>query len=91
MSNEFAFLQELVEMSRVTLCRGVYRDRLLSAFDAFVELTQDFTDSAYTRHENREKILLLCDRTKLELNQLLRLGICLVSIHVSSGSDPNDI
>ena len=71
--------QELVEMSRVTLCKGVYRERLISAFDYFVELTQHFTDSAYTRHDNREKILLHCDKVRIELNQLIRLGIILVS------------
>ncbi|RWS04634.1 alpha-catulin-like protein, partial [Dinothrombium tinctorium] len=68
---------DLVEMSRMSLCGGSYRERLLSAFDALVERTQDFTDSAYTTHEHREKILLLCDRAKLELNQLLRIGVCL--------------
>lgn len=68
---------------RVTLCRGGFRQHLLSAFEDMVELTQDFTDSAYTPHEHREKILLLCDRAKLELNQLLRLGICLVSLQIA--------
>uniref|UniRef100_T1JSM0 Alpha-catulin n=1 Tax=Tetranychus urticae TaxID=32264 RepID=T1JSM0_TETUR len=75
--NAIKRFEEWVELSRITLCKGLFRERLISAFDAFVELTQDFTDSAYTRHENREKLLLLCDRTKIELNQLLRLGICL--------------
>lgn len=51
------------------------RDQLLAALDKLVEKTQDFTDSAYTTHEHRENILLLCDRTKLELNQLLRVAI----------------
>lgn len=40
-----------------------------------MEKTQDFTDSAYTTHEHRENILLLCDRVKLELNQCLRMAI----------------
>lgn len=79
----FIYFQELVDLSRVTLCRGAFRQHLLSAFEEMVELTQDFTDSAYTPHEHREKILLLCDRTKLELNQLLRLGICLVSLQIT--------
>lgn len=51
------------------------REQLQAALDKLVEKTQDFTDSAYTRHEHRENILLLCDRTKLELNQLLRVAI----------------
>ncbi|GIY53777.1 alpha-catulin [Caerostris extrusa] len=33
------------------------------------------TDSAYTSHEHRERILLLCDRLKMELHQLLRVGV----------------
>ena len=36
---------------------------------------QDFTDSAYTSHDHRENILLLCDRVRLQLNQLLRAGL----------------
>ncbi|XP_055705579.1 alpha-catulin isoform X1 [Phlebotomus papatasi] len=51
------------------------RDQLLAALDKVVEKTQDFTDSAYTTHEHRENILLLCDRAKLELNQLLRIAV----------------
>lgn len=51
------------------------REQLQAALDKLVEKTQDFTDSAYTRHEHRENILLLCDRTRLELNQLLRIAI----------------
>lgn len=48
------------------------REELMAALDKVVEKTQDFTDSAYTTHEHRENILLLCDRVKLELNQCLR-------------------
>lgn len=51
------------------------REKLISALDKVCERTQDFTDSAYTSHENRENILLLCDRAKLELNQLLRMAV----------------
>ncbi|CAG7728353.1 unnamed protein product, partial [Allacma fusca] len=35
----------------------------------------DFTDSAYTSHEHRENILLLCDGVGLQVNQLLRVGL----------------
>lgn len=54
---------------------GEMREQLLVALDKVIEKTQDFTDSAYTTHEHRENILLLCDRSKLELNQLLRFAI----------------
>lgn len=62
----------------MTLVGPPYRERLTSALDAIMERTQDFTDSAYTTHGHREKILLLCDRCRLELNQLLRIGVTLV-------------
>lgn len=67
--------EEIVEMTRMTLVGPSYRGKLVGALDTIVERIQDFTDSAYTSHEHRENILLLCDRTKLELNQLLRIGI----------------
>jgi len=51
------------------------REQLIISLDKVIEKTQDFTDSAYTTHEHRENILLLCDRSKLELNQLLRIAV----------------
>lgn len=59
----------------LTVLPGEKREQLLVALDKVIEKTQDFTDSAYTTHEHRENILLLCDRAKLELNQLLRFAI----------------
>lgn len=59
----------------LTVLPGEMREQLLVALDKVIEKTQDFTDSAYTTHEHRENILLLCDRSKLELNQLLRFAI----------------
>lgn len=47
----------------------------MAALDKVCEKTQDFTDSAYTSHDHRENILLLCDRAKLELNQLMRIAV----------------
>ncbi|XP_063990318.1 alpha-catulin isoform X2 [Diachasmimorpha longicaudata] len=66
--------ERLVETTRMTLMVPGCRDTLTSALDTVVERTQDFTDSAYTTHEHRENILLLCDRSKLELNTFLRVG-----------------
>jgi hypothetical protein len=48
------------------------RDRLASSLEQAIERCQDFTDSAYTTNEHRENILLLCDRAKMELSQMLR-------------------
>ncbi|XP_069678069.1 alpha-catulin isoform X1 [Periplaneta americana] len=78
-------LEDLVEMTRLTLLGPDSKERLTQALDTIVERTQDFTDSAYTSHEHRENILLLCDRAKLDLNQLLRVG---VSLEQTEGSSP---
>lgn len=71
--------ERLVETTRMTLLGPGCRETLTSALETVVERTQDFTDSAYTSHEHRENILLLCDRAKLELNTLLRIGNSMVS------------
>lgn len=77
-SGALKHFEDLVEMTRLTLVGPGCKERLTSSLDTIVERTQDFTDSAYTSHEHRENILLLCDRAKLELNQLLRIGVSLV-------------
>lgn len=79
--------EDLVETTRMTLVGPSCRERLSSGLEAVVERTQDFTDSAYTSHEHREKILLLCDRAKLELNQLLRIG---VGLDQAGSTSPNE-
>ena len=66
-------------MTRMTLCGATYRERLSSLLETISERAQDFTDSAYTPHQAREHILLLCERAKLELNQLLRCGVAMVT------------
>lgn len=70
--------ESTAEMTRLTLLTPATRETLSNAVDTIVERTQDFTDSAYTSHEHRENILLLCDRVKVEHNQLMRLGVSLV-------------
>ena len=72
-------LQDLVEMTRVTLVGPSTEAKLQGALDTFADTTQDFTDSAYTSHQNRERILLLTERLKGELALLLRVGHSLVS------------
>ena len=66
-------------MTRVTLVGPNTEGKLQSALDSVMETTQDFTDSAYTSHENRERILMMSDRLRQELQVLLRVGINLVS------------
>ncbi|XP_014227561.1 alpha-catulin isoform X1 [Trichogramma pretiosum] len=90
-STVFASLKQferLVESTRVTLLSAGCRDALTTALDVVIERTQDFTDSAYTSHEHRENILLLCDRAKLELNALLRVGNS-INFDTSSSASPN--
>lgn len=68
-------LDDAVEMTRLTLAPSACRDRMTSALEAAIERTQDFTDSAYTSHEHRENILLLWDRVRSGLAQVIRAGI----------------
>ncbi|CAL4059270.1 unnamed protein product, partial [Meganyctiphanes norvegica] len=68
-------LEDSVSMTRMTLCGPAVRDRLCQAVDTILDRSQDFTDSAYTSHEHRENILLMTERLRQHLNQLLRLGL----------------
>jgi len=72
--------ESLVELTKLTAIGnnagnsglGSPRDRLAGSLEQAIERCQDFTDSAYTTHEHRENILMLCDRAKIELTQMLR-------------------
>lgn len=66
-------------MTRLTMSPSACRDRLTAALEAAIERTQDFTDSAYTSHEHRENILLLWDRVRSGLSQVIRAGVNMVS------------
>uniref|UniRef100_A0A8B9KVQ8 Alpha-catulin n=1 Tax=Astyanax mexicanus TaxID=7994 RepID=A0A8B9KVQ8_ASTMX len=46
-------------------------EAVAAQLEALVEQTEDFTDSAYTSHEQREGILQLCHMTRQETQQLL--------------------
>ncbi|XP_033207723.1 alpha-catulin isoform X4 [Belonocnema kinseyi] len=70
--------ERLLDKRKNSLLGPNYKETLLSSLETVIERTQDFTDSAYTTHEHRENILLLCDRTRLELNALFRIGISIV-------------
>ena len=63
----------------MTLITSNTEAKVQSSFDTILESTQDFTDSAYTSHENRERILVLCDRIRHEITSLLLVGNSLVS------------
>lgn len=72
-------------------------EAVAAQLEALVEKTEDFTDSAYTSHEQRETIIQLCQITRQETKQLINtwrhavrrihtLGISLTShsLHDSS-------
>ncbi|CAG0885352.1 unnamed protein product [Darwinula stevensoni] len=82
--------EEGLEMTRLTMLGPTYREKLTADLEVITERVQDFTDSAYTSHEHRESILLLCDRVKLELNQLLRIGLSMEKLGEGAGSGENE-
>ncbi|XP_059475145.1 alpha-catulin isoform X2 [Neocloeon triangulifer] len=83
--------ESLIELTRLTAVGGSVtvsggmaapRERLAGSLEQAIERCQDFTDSAYTSHEHRENILMLCDRAKMELSQMLR------NSHMLDGTQP---
>ncbi|CAB3362211.1 Hypothetical predicted protein [Cloeon dipterum] len=90
--------ESLIELTRLTAIGsssavtggvGTTRERLAGSLEQAIERCQDFTDSAYTSHEHRENILMLCDRAKMELSQLLRNGLILDGPQQSAQMDAN--
>lgn len=77
--NFFRRIQELVDLARMGPLSGPVKEQIAFSLEAAIERTQDFTDSAYTNHEHREKILMLCDQIKAELSAFFRVVACLVS------------
>ena len=73
------YFQDSVEIMRMSIISESYKDQLTSCLDSIIERTQDFTDSAYTTHEHRQNILLLCERARIELSHVLA--------YVSNNSD----
>ena len=76
-------VHELLDLARMGPLNGGVREQIAFSLEAAIERTQDFTDSAYTSHEHREKILLLSDQTKVELATLFQTAtttaFCMVS------------
>lgn len=48
------------------------RERLSQAINAVGDMTQDFTDSAYTPHHHREQILDFLEECRFEVSNLMR-------------------
>ncbi|MFH4975816.1 hypothetical protein AB6A40_002525 [Gnathostoma spinigerum] len=66
-------LTGMLEMVRMTGGVGVgVRERLISSLDSLCEVTQDFTDSAYTPHHHREQILDFLEDCRFEMTNLIQ-------------------
>ncbi|KAJ0182580.1 hypothetical protein K1T71_001949 [Dendrolimus kikuchii] len=74
-------LRGLTAQVRAARARGgadVSRRRALaSTLRALVERTHDFTDSAYTSHDHRQRILALAERIAYELERLVAVTVSL--------------
>lgn len=66
-------------MTRVTMMGPSTEDKMLNAFELVKETVDDFTDSPYTSHDNREKIIQLTERMRDELHLLMTIGRTLVN------------
>ena len=62
-------------MTRMTGIDQGHQHKLQNALDGLAETTQDFTDSAYTSHQHREKIVMLCEKLRTDLQILIRAGL----------------
>ncbi|CAB3410886.1 unnamed protein product [Caenorhabditis bovis] len=66
-------LSEMLEMIRMTARVGAgVRERIVAALDALCQLTQDFTDSAYTPHHQREQVLDFLEECRFEMTNLIQ-------------------
>lgn len=76
---------ELLELARMGPLTGPLKEQIAFSLEAALERTQDFTDSAYTPHERRQKILLLADSMKAELLALFQAAstVALMVSHTS--------
>ena len=71
-------MQDLIDMVRVTMISPATEEKMLSCFELAKETVDDFTDSPYTSHDNREKVLQLTEKMRDEMQVLLRVGHALV-------------
>ncbi|XP_073957828.1 alpha-catenin related isoform X4 [Choristoneura fumiferana] len=72
-------LRGLTSQVRAARARGgadaPRRRALASTLRALVERTHDFTDSAYTSHDHRQRILALAERIAYELERLVAVAV----------------
>jgi len=73
-----ACIKDMVEVVRVTLVNSNTESRLVAGLESLIETTQDFTDSAYTSHDHRQQILMICEQLRHQLSVVVRIGASLV-------------
>ncbi|GFR90610.1 alpha-catenin-related protein [Elysia marginata] len=73
-SKAFSDFEDQVDLARVTVINPSVEDRLLSAFECVKETVEEFTDSYYTSHDAREKIVQLSDNLRDDLQAMLLIG-----------------
>ena len=71
-------VKDVVEVVRVTLVGSNTESRLMTSLESLIETTQDFTDSAYTTHDHRQQILMVCEQLRHQLSVVVRVGASLV-------------
>ncbi|XP_029369474.1 alpha-catulin isoform X2 [Echeneis naucrates] len=62
-----------------------------SQLEALVERTEDFTDSAYTSHEQRQAILNLCQLVRQDTQQLMHAWIEAQSLHAKEATEDMEV
>ncbi|XP_041664175.1 alpha-catulin [Cheilinus undulatus] len=62
-----------------------------SQLEALVERTEDFTDSAYTSHEQRQAILGLCQLARQETQQLVHAWVEAQSVHAKEATEDMEV
>ncbi|BFZ21985.1 hypothetical protein BsWGS_25024 [Bradybaena similaris] len=73
-SKAFCDFEDQIDMTRVTMIGPAVEERLLNCFESVKETVEEFTDSYYTSHEAREKIVQLSDNLRDDLQNMLLLG-----------------
>uniref|UniRef100_A0A8C3ANL8 Alpha-catulin n=1 Tax=Cyclopterus lumpus TaxID=8103 RepID=A0A8C3ANL8_CYCLU len=62
-----------------------------SQLEALVERTEDFTDSAYTSHEQRQAILSLCQLARQDTQQLVHAWAEAQSVHAKEATEDMEV
>uniref|UniRef100_A0A672ICP0 Alpha-catulin n=1 Tax=Salarias fasciatus TaxID=181472 RepID=A0A672ICP0_SALFA len=64
---------------------------LTGQLEALVERTEDFTDSAYTSHEQRQAILGLCQLARQDAQQLVHAWVEAQSVHAKEAPEAMEV